>query len=75
MPCTGYSHIFTPTGVNVDTFSLTLQWRAMTIVITQCDAQKTEGQLKSLPRTCKLRHIPVQPTADIQWYDIGSCLR
>jgi len=38
----------------------------MTIVITQCDAQKTVGQLKSLPRTCELWHIPVQPTVGTQ---------
>jgi len=36
-----------------------------TIVVAECDSQKTEGQLKLLPRMCQLWHILTQPSANI----------
>jgi hypothetical protein len=45
-----------------------------TTVQMHCDANKTEGQLQSLPIMCQLWHIVVQPSTDTQCSAIYSCV-
>jgi hypothetical protein len=44
------------------------------IVITLCDAQKTKEKLKSSTRMCQIWHVLAQSSADIQGFNVFTCL-
>ena len=53
---------------------LTLWGQTATVVDSEFDVLKTEGLLKMSPRTRQLRRVIVQPSADVQCYDVCVCV-